>query len=476
MQEISELAEGDNDKLLEFFAVFGDGHQDIPELAEGDVHKILKFHTISDDVPKEVSEPTEGDIKKMLEVLAVFEDPPKEVSEPAEGDINKSLTFVTGLQDGPIEISELALGNIEELIKFLAVFQQDPLQSTASVSESIPTVSPNLTCFMITLDRSTGMKLGIDVRCESGDAPWVVESIDGGLVAAWNEAACLGKQVKPGDIVIQANGISDANRLIEECRKAQVLTLQLQRPEAERPRLSSLRPLAISPPESPANTAPLFLHWPCSPDWSSINAAVADSPLSLSETYKVSRDTPPQGTAEPHPRQSNVMETLLRGRHMFESLSLPSSIKGYHSGGHRWKIISGSTPKNVQHGARFVKSKARRVVVKTRRGFANIQALPARVNIQGLHTRCDSTRVVIQSLHTRCDATSELTRAKVHKSMSTMVEYVKDHVESAQVSEKALRGLDYVKKQASTASSIISEQMSDAAIKISRNLGKVGGA
>merc|ERR1711924_532003 len=57
--------------------------------------------------------------------------------------------------------------------------------------------------FNISLDKSTGMKLGIDVNHENGPHLYI-ESIDAGLVALWNEQHPE-QEVLPDDRIVEVN-------------------------------------------------------------------------------------------------------------------------------------------------------------------------------------------------------------------------------------------------------------------------------
>jgi len=386
--------------------------------------------------------------------------------------------------------------------------------------------------YTITLDRSTGSKLGIGIASESGLLPWVIESIDGGLVGAWNEDSG-NEQVMPGDCIVEANGVRDAVEMISECRKAQVLTLHLSRQggaaivrsghEHWQSGAGVSTPLSlaltandgyvglmenrsppralqiIAPPDSFANwpfspAKAAFMNWPYSPDshWSAFNATVADSPWTLSETYQ---EMTPKCIASARTDKNEA--PLLQDKHMLESLRLPSSCQGEHT----WKIVSGTTAKkHVQRGMQFVKSKGKKVVVKTRKGFAAIQALPT----PGLPT--------MQISRTK---DGELARRRVHRSVSMVVEYVRGQAhlemesgESAkekvfkgvsevfdQVNEqvrlerenfqippqlqKGLKYADTMSERALTASTTLSERLTQTAQKglnAVRKLGRAGGA
>jgi len=78
----------------------------------------------------------------------------------------------------------------------------------------------------IVLDRTKGDRLGIDVDVE-GDVLAIV-GLGDGLIDAWNEKHPT-LNVKLGDYIVQVNSVgSDADRLIEECKKRDVLELLIE--------------------------------------------------------------------------------------------------------------------------------------------------------------------------------------------------------------------------------------------------------
>mmetsp|Transcript_114362 Transcript_114362/g.180017 ORF Transcript_114362/g.180017 Transcript_114362/m.180017 type:complete len:280 (-) Transcript_114362:57-896(-) len=82
--------------------------------------------------------------------------------------------------------------------------------------------------FKISLDRSTGMKLGIDVNHENGPHLYI-ESIDVGLVSMWNDRHPE-REVLPDDRIVEVNskrGTVDV--LLEECMKNIMLEMTILR-------------------------------------------------------------------------------------------------------------------------------------------------------------------------------------------------------------------------------------------------------
>lgn len=81
---------------------------------------------------------------------------------------------------------------------------------------------------LLPLDKTGGMKLGIDISQHDGRTLLVTEIRDG-LVREWNrENPC--HQVRPGDRIIKVNScVNCARRLLEECRKGTILRLAIKK-------------------------------------------------------------------------------------------------------------------------------------------------------------------------------------------------------------------------------------------------------
>merc|ERR1712182_118663 len=75
--------------------------------------------------------------------------------------------------------------------------------------------------YIVYLDRSRGDPLGIDVDGSNG-VSLVVQAVNGGLVQAWNDKN-PDRKVRPGDHLIDANGIrDDAVELMRQCKMNQL--------------------------------------------------------------------------------------------------------------------------------------------------------------------------------------------------------------------------------------------------------------
>jgi len=82
--------------------------------------------------------------------------------------------------------------------------------------------------FSITLDKSSGIDLGIEVDHDSGKL--LVKRVYGGLMGQWNATQPEINQVGPGDCITDVNGIrDDTHRIWQECDTHQVLHMTLAR-------------------------------------------------------------------------------------------------------------------------------------------------------------------------------------------------------------------------------------------------------
>lgn len=79
--------------------------------------------------------------------------------------------------------------------------------------------------YVIDLDKSGGERLGIDVDNLDG-VTLLIESVNEGLVKNWNQKNA-DKEVRPGDRLVEVNGIrDDLVKLVDECKKDQMLTIK----------------------------------------------------------------------------------------------------------------------------------------------------------------------------------------------------------------------------------------------------------
>eukprot|EP00930_Biecheleria_cincta_P035491 TRINITY_DN2440_c0_g2_i1.p2 TRINITY_DN2440_c0_g2~~TRINITY_DN2440_c0_g2_i1.p2 ORF type:complete len:162 (+),score=37.01 TRINITY_DN2440_c0_g2_i1:109-594(+) len=98
--------------------------------------------------------------------------------------------------------------------------------SHASVPESRP-LAPNE--YAVTLDRSAGEKMGIDVDHKDGET-LLIEMVNEGLVKNWNDDPGNTDKVRMGDRIVEVNNIrGDVLQLVDECKKNQILNLRIRK-------------------------------------------------------------------------------------------------------------------------------------------------------------------------------------------------------------------------------------------------------
>merc|ERR1719443_1047844 len=96
-------------------------------------------------------------------------------------------------------------------------------QELAPEAEEMPTLIPD---FYITVDRSEGRSLGIEVITEGG---LMVMSINEGLIQDWNTANPE-QAVEEQDRIVGANDVEDdVDLILEQCKQSQLLKLKVRR-------------------------------------------------------------------------------------------------------------------------------------------------------------------------------------------------------------------------------------------------------
>lgn len=89
--------------------------------------------------------------------------------------------------------------------------------------------------FTVTICRTEGVDLGVDVSAVDGGRSLLVEGLDpDGAIAAWNTQQGDGlpsdRSVRTGDRIVRINDIiNDADKMIEECTNNFVLQIGVQR-------------------------------------------------------------------------------------------------------------------------------------------------------------------------------------------------------------------------------------------------------
>lgn len=80
--------------------------------------------------------------------------------------------------------------------------------------------------YIITLDRTSGDKLGLDVEERQGTGSLPIKAITGGLAAKWNESKS--QKIIAGDHIIQINGVKgDVAQMMRKCRTDKKLILHI---------------------------------------------------------------------------------------------------------------------------------------------------------------------------------------------------------------------------------------------------------
>mmetsp|Transcript_51871 Transcript_51871/g.97317 ORF Transcript_51871/g.97317 Transcript_51871/m.97317 type:complete len:899 (+) Transcript_51871:38-2734(+) len=99
-------------------------------------------------------------------------------------------------------------------------------EDSADKSDEPAEVVKSGTEYTITLDRTDGARLGIDVEKQDG-VTLLIESINGGLVEKWNKDN-PNQKVSPNDRIVEVNGVrDDLMLLVDECKKNMVLKIKL---------------------------------------------------------------------------------------------------------------------------------------------------------------------------------------------------------------------------------------------------------
>jgi hypothetical protein len=138
-------------------------------------------------------------------------------------------------QDSALEVDDLiagANGVTGDVDNILTECRKTESLRLAVRRPRVKTKRPNLVEveYMITLDKTQGSRLGIDVNHEHGRELFI-ESIEDGLVRRWNEENPEQK-VQPEDRIVEVNGISgEVQKLLQECMKDTVLEVKLIRSE-----------------------------------------------------------------------------------------------------------------------------------------------------------------------------------------------------------------------------------------------------
>lgn len=96
--------------------------------------------------------------------------------------------------------------------------------------ESVPETRPLASNeYLVSIDRCSGDKMGIDVDHKDGET-LLIEMVNEGLVNNWNADPNNKDKVMVGDRIVEVNNINgDVLQLVDECKQNQVLNLRIRR-------------------------------------------------------------------------------------------------------------------------------------------------------------------------------------------------------------------------------------------------------
>jgi hypothetical protein len=129
-----------------------------------------------------------------------------------------------------------------------------PGSSKTSTSE-VGGPSKEGSSFTFTLRKADGAELGLNLSHREDDGVLCVEGVrSGGAIEAWNkqcaDSAASGKALVKGDHIVSVNGVTDAVKMLDECRCKLLLKFTVMR----RPASSSLPPGGDTPPSPKAKS------------------------------------------------------------------------------------------------------------------------------------------------------------------------------------------------------------------------------
>mmetsp|Transcript_21140 Transcript_21140/g.35120 ORF Transcript_21140/g.35120 Transcript_21140/m.35120 type:complete len:242 (+) Transcript_21140:1-726(+) len=135
---------------------------------------------------------------------------------------------------------------------------------------------------LVVLDKTGGMKLGIDISQHDGRTLLVTE-VREGLVKEWNILNPL-HQIMPGDRVIKVNSCQNsAQRLLNECRKNTILRIAIKKAKAPEEKLKPTASLGIRAHYRSSNlgrdqSSPKYRRAASKPKTAEAQAQAVDSP------------------------------------------------------------------------------------------------------------------------------------------------------------------------------------------------------
>eukprot|EP00930_Biecheleria_cincta_P082449 TRINITY_DN72182_c0_g1_i1.p1 TRINITY_DN72182_c0_g1~~TRINITY_DN72182_c0_g1_i1.p1 ORF type:complete len:165 (+),score=47.27 TRINITY_DN72182_c0_g1_i1:72-566(+) len=147
-------------------------------------------------------------------------------SEIAENSRKEPTLGNANIPGADVSTPAAAAGAIEAAPQADSKPEPAPAPAQAAPAEATQLASNE---YAVTLDKSNGDRMGIDVDHKDGET-LLIEMINPGLVKTWNDNPSNQDKVSMGDRIVEVNGIrSDVLQLVDECKKNQVLNLKIRR-------------------------------------------------------------------------------------------------------------------------------------------------------------------------------------------------------------------------------------------------------
>merc|ERR1712187_167388 len=89
-------------------------------------------------------------------------------------------------------------------------------------------LSPLMVYYRVTLDKSSGKGLGLDVDYQAEDDALVITALTEGLSRDWNARCEAGRLLKVGDSIIEVNGQKGVRALLKTCKNDTLLHMVIR--------------------------------------------------------------------------------------------------------------------------------------------------------------------------------------------------------------------------------------------------------